>query len=248
MKQSKLTITEKETLKTLKGKLEAGLPSHYSALAVLAPTLPPSKLTALGPHRDPIRLPSHLTAAEIQEHNLQSLAKLEVAIRVAHGREWIEKIKTQLGVRSFTTRYARQTHGTTPNTRAQKAVRRAEAKVVSASAVYKRNWERLSALDPTPIELKGLKELHSSDLKLLGTWLEEELYKKGAREKLPWFWSLQAVASSESLNSSPDELAKEVQAWNEESKQTCCSIFILNLIPLFYLSSSSGVGSCQSSS
>lgn len=214
VRQDALTLPEKESLKTVKAKLESGLEAHYKALEVLAPNLPVTLLTPIAAHKDPIRIASHFSISDRDSYGLQKLAELELEFRVAHGHEWIEKVKSLLGVRSFTTRHAKQTHGQTKNTRAQAAVRRAERKVVQAAAVYTKNFERLQALTPPPAKLAGLQELLPTELKLLGTWLEEELYKRGDTA-LPWFWKLRPLQSSDgTARSDPVEI--QVEQWNEE--------------------------------
>lgn len=210
--QGNLEAPDKASLTALKAKLESGLKTHYRAFQVLAPLVPATKLTPQAVHKDPIRLPSHFTSAEREAFDLQPLATLELTLRVPHGHDWIEKVKSKLGIRSFATRHAKQTHGQDKNTRAQKARRSAERKVQQAAAIYDRNWDRLKALSPPEASLKGLQKLQSSELKLLGTWLEEEMYKR-KDTMLPWFWSLHPLPTGDGSSS---DVQAQIEAWNEE--------------------------------
>lgn len=210
--------SETDALATLKGKLESGLVGHYKALQVLAPHIPANLLAPQAAHKDPIRVPSHFSSADIAALGMEDLAKLELRLRVAHGHERIEKVKSLLGVRSFATRHAKQTHGVAKNSRAQEAVRHSERKVVEEAAVYTKNWDRLKALNPPEPALEGLQELKSSDLKLLGTWLEEEQYRRGGTD-LPWFWSLRPLPAGP--NGTPVDLETQVKEWNEEGTPHC---------------------------
>lgn len=183
---------------------------------MVAPQLPATLLSPQSAHKDPIRVPSHF-ADNRDVTNLQKLLDLEADLRIAHGHDWIERVKTQLGVRSFATRHARQSHGENKNTRAQAVVRRAELKVNQAAAIYNRNWERLQALQLPTQRLRGLQPLKASELKILGTWLEDEMYRQGD-SILPWFWSLHPLPNPDPNTPRDAALQAQVEAWNRESE------------------------------
>lgn len=166
-----------------------------------------------------ITLPSSFNDAQRQVLGLSRLAKIEIDLRIGHGHDALDKLRKALGVRSFLTRQTRsQQSGYSSYTRGQAEIRRAQSVVKQWGHTYRRNWDALVALDINPSDpmLKGLQELKSSDLKLLGAWLDDEQYRN-PQSNLPWIWRVSPLGI-DGLQQMDDEVAEMVADWNQEGE------------------------------
>lgn len=164
----------------------------------------------------PLTLPSAFTASQRMALDLNMLAAVETKLRIGNGHDILEKLRKALGLRSFLTRSARnQRAGYKGYTRSQAEIRRAQSIVKQWGHAYRRNWAALVALDVTGPILRGLQELKSDDLKLLGAWLEDEQYRNPTAN-LPWIWRVSPLVREEDNAMDDDELAAMVADWNEE--------------------------------
>lgn len=183
-------------------KIKGLLKTYYELLPIVAPGLAHLHLTPDDPLDDPIILPSSYTVEEREAFGLQHLATIEIKLRIAQCYEALEKLRKALGVRSFLTRHGVKTNGLDQQTRAKASVKRAEHVVKQWAFVYRRSWERLGKLGASTESLGILQPLEESDLVMLSSWLEDEVYKH-KDSRLPWIWTT-------ALRSVPEEVSEEV--------------------------------------
>lgn len=164
----------------------------------------------------PLTLPSAFNSSQRTALGLTMLATIETKLRIGNGHDILEKLRKALGLRSFLTRNARnQKAGYKGYTRSQAEIRRAQSIVKQWGHAYRRNWAALVALDISGPILRGLEELKSDDLKLLGVWLEDEQYRNPTGS-LPWIWRVSPLVREGDDAVDDDELATMVADWNEE--------------------------------
>lgn len=184
----------------------------------LAPSLDNVALDPSTEHRiwaARITLPSSFTPSQRHALGLEWLAEIEIKLRIGHGHDILDSLRKALGLRSFLTRHSRQQRvGYKGYTRSQNEIRRAQSIVKQWGHTYRRNWAALVALEVEGPILRGLQELKSDDLKLLGAWLEDEQYRNPTAN-LPWIWRVSAL-SAVGKQQDDDEIATMVADWNEE--------------------------------
>lgn len=207
-----MTLLAQVSLK--KSKVEGLLKKHYDALPVVAPGLAHLHLRGLDPLDDAVVLPSSYTPEEREAFQLQSLASVEITLRVASCHETLEKLRGGLGVRSFLTRHGTKTNGIDEGTRAQAVLTRAERVVKQWAFLYRHSWKCLEQLGATSSQLGTLRVLEQADLVMLSSWLEDEAYKN-KHCVLPWIWT---TALHPVDNETPKELHDKIAAWNEEGE------------------------------
>jgi len=168
------------------------------------------------PHRTPVTLASSFTARQRQTYGLRDLAKAESTLRLAQAYDALEKLRNALGIKSFLSRNRSSQQGPRAVTRFMESLRRADRQSKAHAATYRRAWRAIKDLGIPQVEYGGLQDLEDSDLRMLSDWLEEERYK-GYNCQLPWIWSV--MPGIPPSDSSPDEIAKLMAEWAEESTE-----------------------------
>jgi len=192
------------------------------------------------PENETLRLPSDFSPEVRHRLGLSSLAKIEFALRIRQLHDALEKLRSNLGLKSFLVRQkVRLSSGQGPLLRSESEINRAGRQVQKWKEVYQRAWKALNRLrDNGPMyemeeELRVLRELKEEDCIMLCEWVEEQrTWQKlgqraevaarenvGGRRDLPWFWKIQFDISGDDLGS----VDGAVKNWTSDSKN--CSLF-----------------------
>jgi hypothetical protein len=209
------TQTDIDSLRAMRRRLEAGIKAHYERLESIHPELPDDDLVpSPNAQDDPILLPSGVALVDRSGPVLNHLASIEAKLRIGYAHDLIERIKRKLSYASLLTRKSRDVQGVQASTRAQQIIKSSQNEEKLDAQTYNRNYSALEKLQVPQHDLFGLQSLdEQSDLTMLSTWLEDELYKtRGVR--LPWIWTLSTP--TQNMEVTGNQSNTQMEDWNAE--------------------------------
>lgn len=203
-------------LKVAKHNLKNKIKDHHSQLLQLAPGLNHFNLTPTNPETDTIYLPSSFTPTQIHTFGLEAMSSAECHLREGHCHDTLDSLRKALGSKSFLSRSMKSRNrdqNFKNTTRGLAAVQRATQHSQLWASVYRHSYNALIHLRKDPAPLFGLQVLAQSDMTMLSTWLEDELYKD-KNENMSWLWKMAPMNTG--LNAG--KFMDRIHGWNEEGK------------------------------
>jgi hypothetical protein len=212
------------------------LQKHRENILQLCPQVQPDEISygdSIGLENVSLYLPSSYSGSERASLGLGRLAGWEAKLRIGIMHSSLLKLRHELGMKSLLVMHRHDgAHGYTMGTRQEAAIQRACKRIDKAAGQYNQSYRAAVALGvPMGIgtEAGPLEALQKSQLRILSSWVKDQLGQGATKEDLSWFWKMDGSMAHEASQAN-DNIDKVLETYHDQGKlllKTTCKMLLM---------------------